>query len=92
MDVTLLSLDRPALESFLDALSIWRGEQILTKYKFRLAGVSPEQAQKEIEIPPDLSVKEVKEIVRKAYNLPPDFDIQLILPDKSSKSSTKNSK
>ncbi len=55
----------------------------MTKYKFRLAGVSPEQAEKEIEIPDDLSVKEVKELVRKAYNLPKDFDIQLILPNRS---------
>jgi hypothetical protein len=56
----------------------------LTKYRFRLAGVPPEVAEKEIEIDPDLPVKEVKELVRKAFNLPPGFDIQLILPDRTS--------
>ncbi len=55
---------------------------------FKLAGVSPELAEKEIEIPADASVKEVKEIVRKAYNLPADLDIQLILPNRSSPDTT----
>ncbi len=57
----------------------------ITKYRFRLTGVPPESAEKEVDIPSDLSVKEVKELIRKAYNLPADFDIQLILPDRDSK-------
>jgi hypothetical protein len=57
----------------------------LTKYRFRLAGVPPEQAEKDIAIDPDLTVIEAKELVRKAFNLSPDFDLQLILPDKPSK-------
>ncbi len=58
--------------------------RFLIKYRFRLAGVPPDESEKEIEIDPDLSVKEVKELVRKAFNLPPRFDIQLIIPDRTS--------
>ncbi|OLS13894.1 MAG: hypothetical protein RBG13Loki_2488 [Promethearchaeota archaeon CR_4] len=62
----------------------------LTKFRFRLAGVPPEEAEKEIDIAPNLTVLEVKELVRKTFKLPLDFDIQLILPDKKVNTSRKN--
>ena len=51
----------------------------MTKYKFRIIGVPPEEAIKEIEVPDDATVKEVKALIAKELGLDPEIvDLNLI--------------
>jgi hypothetical protein len=51
----------------------------VVKYRFRLAGVDPEHAEREIDIDPDETIAEVKEKVRRAFHLQSDLNIELIV-------------
>ncbi|MGV9198850.1 MAG: hypothetical protein ACOC44_05880 [Promethearchaeia archaeon] len=48
------------------------------KVRFRLVGVPPAEAEKEIEIDPEMTVAEVKQKVIKEFNLSSEIDINLI--------------
>jgi len=51
----------------------------MTKYRFRIIGVPPEEAIKEIDIPDDVTVKEVKLIIAKELGIDPEVvDLNLI--------------
>ena len=52
----------------------------MTKYKFRIVGAPPGEDIKEIDIDENLTVGEVKELIRKELNLPSGVkDIELII-------------
>ncbi|HMF31618.1 MAG TPA: hypothetical protein VKK79_09400 [Candidatus Lokiarchaeia archaeon] len=51
----------------------------IVKYRFRLAGVAPDQAEREIDIGPDETVGDIKEKVRNAFHLQSDLTIELIV-------------
>jgi len=56
------------------------------KYKFRLAGVPPNQALRLIKVNPNLSIAEIKKLVQREYKLNPILGIHFIfkgriLPD-----------
>jgi hypothetical protein len=43
-----------------------------------LVGAPPGEAVKEIEIDPEMTVGEVKKIIRKKFNLPKTFELNLV--------------
>lgn len=48
------------------------------KVRFRLVGAPPGEAVKEIEVNPEMTVGEIKKIIRKKFNLPTTFELNLI--------------
>lgn len=48
------------------------------KVRFRLVGAPPEEAEMEIEIDPAMTVGEIKAKIRKEFDLPDTFEINLI--------------
>ncbi len=51
----------------------------MTKYQFRIIGVPPEEALKEIDVPDDANVKDVKLLIAKELGIDPDIvDLNLI--------------
>ncbi|MFO8020573.1 MAG: hypothetical protein R6U96_18265 [Promethearchaeia archaeon] len=56
------------------------------KVRFRLVGVPPKEAVKEIEIDPEMTVAEVKEKIIEKFNLQHNMDINLIDSVKDNKS------
>jgi hypothetical protein len=51
----------------------------MTKYQFRIIGVPPEEALKEIDIPEDATVKDVKLLIADELGIDPDIvDLNLI--------------
>lgn len=51
----------------------------MTKYRFRIIGLPPEEAMKEIDILDDITVKEVKNIIAKELGIDPEIvDLNLI--------------
>ncbi len=54
----------------------------LTQYRFRLTGVPPDQAIKEIEVDPNQSIAEIKKSVQREYKLNPILAIQFIFKGK----------
>ncbi len=51
----------------------------MTKYTFRIVGVPPEESLKEIDIPEDATVADVKKILSKELGIDPNIvDLNLI--------------
>ena len=51
----------------------------MTKYQFRIIGVPPEEALKEIDVPDDATVKDVKLLIAKELGIDPNIvDLNLI--------------
>jgi hypothetical protein len=54
----------------------------MTQYRFRLTGVPPDQAIKEVEIDPNSTISDVKKTVQQEYKLNPILAIQFIFKGK----------
>ncbi len=54
----------------------------MAEFRFRLTGVPPDQAMKNIEIDPEKSVGEIKKSVQQEYKLNPILAIQFIYKGK----------
>ncbi|HEY0088682.1 MAG TPA: ubiquitin-like protein [Candidatus Lokiarchaeia archaeon] len=54
----------------------------MVQYRFRLTGVPPDQAIKEIEVDPDHSIVDIKKSVQREYKLNPILAIQFIFKGK----------
>jgi len=55
---------------------------MMAEFRFRLTGVPPDQAMKNIEIDPEKSVGEIKKSVQQEYKLNPILAIQFIYKGK----------
>ncbi len=54
----------------------------MTQYRFRLTGVPPEQAIKQVEVDPSQSIADIKKTVQQEYKLNPVLAIQFIFKGK----------
>ncbi|TXT53871.1 MAG: hypothetical protein BAJALOKI1v1_2280004 [Promethearchaeota archaeon] len=54
----------------------------MTQYRFRLTGVPPDQAIKQIEVDPSQTIAEIKKNVQQEYKLNPVLAIQFIFKGK----------
>jgi hypothetical protein len=54
----------------------------MVNYRFRLTGVPPEQALKQIDIDPELNIQAIKKTVQQEYKLNPILAIQFIFKGK----------
>jgi hypothetical protein len=54
----------------------------MTQYRFRLTGVPPDQAIKQIEVDPSQTISEIKKSVQQEYKLNPVLAIQFIFKGK----------
>jgi hypothetical protein len=54
----------------------------MTQYRFRLTGVPPEQAIKQVEVDPSQKIADIKKTVQQEYKLNPVLAIQFIFKGK----------